>query len=285
MPRAVIVATGALDSLPNEVQVVSNTLSAAGWTVRLCIGPDASRAGLLAAAGEGDVDLAWFGCHAGPDGFALSDGVWPPSQLGTWLRNVNACECVLNACYSIEHVATIQRAADGCGVACTIDPAGVDDAEAWQVAVYLARAYAQLGDMAAAVRQASGSGSLQYRYLPAGGLAAGYRGGGRMPADRIEEQLQQLIRALYGEDKNAVPGLVQGVTELRRDLRTMADEQRQWRDEQRQWRDETERRLGALEQSKPVLVSERTAWVAGVLTLIVAATMLLSLVLLNMRLG
>jgi hypothetical protein len=43
MPRAVIVAAGDLDSLPGEVQTVSNTLSAAGWTVRLCIGPDATR--------------------------------------------------------------------------------------------------------------------------------------------------------------------------------------------------------------------------------------------------
>lgn len=51
--RAVIVAAGDLDSLPGEVQAVSNTLSAAGWTVRLCIGADATRAGLLAAAGEG----------------------------------------------------------------------------------------------------------------------------------------------------------------------------------------------------------------------------------------
>ena len=34
--RAVIVATGDLDSLPAEVQTVANTLSAAGWTVRLC---------------------------------------------------------------------------------------------------------------------------------------------------------------------------------------------------------------------------------------------------------
>ena len=36
--RAVIIAAGDLDSLPAEIQTVSNTLSAAGWTVRLCIG-------------------------------------------------------------------------------------------------------------------------------------------------------------------------------------------------------------------------------------------------------
>ena len=52
--KAVIVAAGDLDSLPGEVQVVANTLSAAGWTVRLCLGGDASRTGLMAAAGEGE---------------------------------------------------------------------------------------------------------------------------------------------------------------------------------------------------------------------------------------
>ena len=50
MSRAVIVATGDLDHLPQEIQTVSNVLNAAGWKVQLCLGPDASRAGLLVAA-------------------------------------------------------------------------------------------------------------------------------------------------------------------------------------------------------------------------------------------
>jgi hypothetical protein len=274
--RAIIVASGDLDNLPGEVQSVANTLSAAGWTVRLCIGADATRAGLLAAAGEGDVDLAWFGCHAGADGFALADGVWPPSQLGVWLRNVNACEVVLNACYSIEHVATIQRAADGVGVACTIAPGGVPDAEAWQVAVYLARAYAGTGDMAAAVRQASGAGAIQYRYVPAGGLAIG--GGRRMPAERIEEQLQLLLRALYGEERNNVPGLVRRVDEIQQTLAVMAAERQQWREE-------TERRLAKLEQVKPVTMSERSVLLSGAMVIATISLLLVLLLLLNGRLG
>lgn len=275
--RAIIVASGDLDNLPGEVQSVANTLSAAGWTVRLAIGADASRAGLLAAAGEGDVDLAWFGCHAGADGFALADGVWPPSQLGVWLRNVNACEVVLNACYSIEHVATIQRAADGVGVACTIAPGGVDDALAWQVAVYLARAYAQLGDMAAAVRQASGAGAIQYRYIPAGGLVVG-EGRRRMPADRIEEQLALLLRALYGEERNNVPGLVRRVDEIQQTLAVMAAERQQWREE-------TERRLAKLEQMKPVTMSERSVILSGAMVIATISLLLVLLLLLNGRLG
>ncbi|TXH55996.1 MAG: hypothetical protein E6Q97_07525, partial [Desulfurellales bacterium] len=196
--RAVLVAAGDLDSLPAEIQTVANVLSAAGWTVRLCIGADASRAGLLAAAGEGDVDLAWFGLHSTADGFVLSDGVWPPAQLGTWLRNVNACDCVLNSCYSIEHVDAIQRAADSVGVACTINPAGVDDALAWQVGVHLARAYAVTEDLRSSVQWASGAGSLAYRYIPAAADAAAGIRGGRMAMDEsvgIRDDLRLLMQA------------------------------------------------------------------------------------------
>jgi hypothetical protein len=58
MPRAVIVAAGDLDSLPAEVSTVANTLSSAGWTVRLCVGGDATRAGLLKRKPDQAVDLA-----------------------------------------------------------------------------------------------------------------------------------------------------------------------------------------------------------------------------------
>lgn len=281
--RAIIVATGDLADLPAEVQVVSNTLSAAGWTVRLCLAGDASRAGLLAAAGEGDVDLAWFGLHSGADGFALSDGVWPPSQLGTWLRNVNACECVLNACYSIEHVEAIQRAADGVGVACTINPAGVDDALAWQVGVHLVRAYVATGDMRAAVQRASGAGALQYRYISAGGVTVG--GSRRMPADRIEEQLQLLVQAVQGDGRTGAPGLLPRVADLQQAVQAMATEQRQWRDEQREWRERTERRLDVLERPKPIVVTERAVYISSAVIMAVLGALLILVLMLNGRFG
>lgn len=214
MPRAVLVAAGNLDNLPPEVQTVANTLSTAGWTVRLCLGADASRAGLLAAAGEGDVDLAWFGLHSSGAGFGLNDAVWPPSQLGVWLRNVNAREAVLNSCYSIEHVESIQRAADECGVTCTIGPDGVDDGLAWQVGVYIARALVATGDMREAVRRASGAGSLEYRYIPAGGGVRVGDGRRRMPADEIREQLQLLVQAVQGDARTGTAGLLVQVREI-----------------------------------------------------------------------
>ena len=289
MQRAVIVATGDLDSLPGEVQAVTNTLSSAGWTVRLCLGGDASRAGLLAAAGEGDVDLAWFGLHSTGEGFVLSDGVWPPAQLGVWLRNVNACDCVLNSCYSIEHVDAIQRAADSVSVACTINPAGVDDALAWQVGVHLARAYAVTEDLRSSVQWASGAGSLAYRFIPAAAdAAAGGIRGGRMAMDEsagIREDLRLLMQAVQGDGRTGTPGLLPRVAALQASFDAMATEQRQWREEQREWRGEVERRLSQLERPKPVVVSERSVYVASVIIVLVLAGLLAAVVLFNGRFG
>jgi hypothetical protein len=284
--RCVIVAAGDLDNLPAEIQTVANVLSAAGWTVRLCIGPDATRAGLMAAAGEGDVDLAWFGLHSSADGFALSDGVWPPAQLGVWLRNVNACDCVLNTCYSIEHVEAIQRAADGVGIACTINPAGVDDALAWQVGVYLARAYAVTEELRSSVQWASGAGSLAYRYVPP--AAAGGIRGGRMATDEsagIREDLRLLMQAVQGDGRTGAPGLLPRVADLQQSFNAMVVEQRQWREEQREWRADVERRLDQLERPKPVVVSERSVYVASVIVVLMLGALLAAVMLFNGRFG
>ena len=284
--RAIIVAAGDLADLPAEVQTVSNVLSAAGWTVRLCIGADASKAGLLAAAGEGDVDLAWFGLHSTAEGFVLSDGVWPPAQLGTWLRNVSACDCVLNSCYSIEHVEAIQRAADGVGIACTISPTGVDDALAWQVGVHLVRAYAVTEELRTSVQWASGAGALQYRFIPPSG--AGNVRGGRMVTDEtreIREQLQLLIQAVQGDGKTGAPGLLPRVAALQTSFDAMTAEQRQWRYEQREWRIDVERRLDQLERPKPVVISERSVYIASVIIVLLLGSLLAAVMLFNGRFG
>ena len=287
--RAVIVAAGDLDHLPQEIQTVSNVLNAAGWKVQLCLGPDASRAGLLAAAGEGDVDLAWFGLHSTAEGFVLADGVWPPAQLGVWLRNVNACDCVLNTCYSIEHVEAIQRAADGVGIACTINPAGVDDELAWQVGVHLVRAYAVTEDLRASVQWASGAGALQYRFIPpAAEAAAGGVRGGRMVTDEsagIREDLRLLMQAVQGDGRTGAPGLLPRVADLQQSFNAMVVEQRQWREEQREWRADVERRLDQLERPKPVVVSERSVYVASVLIVLLLAGLLAGILLFNGRFG
>ena len=273
MPRVVIVATGPdLDSLPAEVQDVANAFSMGGWTVRLCIGQGASRAGLSEAAAEGPAWLVWLGCHSDAGGFALDDGVLSPAELGRWLVSAGAQECVLNSCYSLEHVTRIQRAAAGVGVACSIEAAGVPDLLAWQVGVPLAEEYVESGDMAAAVRAATGEGVAQYRYIPARRRGAG--GGQGMTVDRIEEQLALLNRALLGEPNVGALGLLARVNELSAQLTTLTNEQRQWRQD-------VERRLALMEQDRFIQVSPRLM-VAGVAFGVICAILLLLLLL---RLG
>lgn len=284
MQRAILVATGTLENLPREIQTVANELSESGWQVRLCLAADASVTGLLQAAGEGDCQLAWFGLHSSAAGFELADGVWPATQMGVWLRNVNARDVVLNSCYSLEHVGTIQRAAD-VDVAASIDPAGVDDGLAWQVGVYLVRSYIISNDLSMAVRQASGFGSVQYRFLPCGGVRLGGRG--RMPGDRIEEQLKELLDAVKGKPEWRQSGLLTRFDELSTALTAISNEQSAARremermvQEQRTWRADIDRRLAIMEQDRYIQVSPRlmTMGIAfGAITAILLLFLLLRL--------
>lgn len=273
MPRAIIVATGDLDSLPAEVQDVANILSAAGWTVRLCIGDDASRAGLARAAGEGAATLTWLGAHAGSDGFLLADGVLPAADWGAWLAQVEAPETVINTCYSLEHVTAIQRRA-AAGVACTIDPTGVGDKLAWLAGVAIARNFVATGDMAAAVAAVSGNG---YRYIPRGGRGGG--GGGRM-SNEDQELLRQLVMAIKGDGMTGL-GLIKQWQQLADGLARFMDEERAARVEQGRVNQEHDTRLRALEGGKPVAMSERSAYIAVTVVAAVAVLLLVAVLILG----
>jgi len=275
MPRIVIVATGPdLDSLPDEVQDVANIYSDAGWTVRLCIGKDASRAGMTRAADEGPAELVWLGCHSDGKGFGLEDGPLPPAELGRWLARVGASECVLNACYSLEHATAIQRLAP-VGIACAIDPKGVDDLVAWGTGVAIARRHVETGNMAQAVAAATGQGIVQYRYLPA--RRRGTEGGRGMPVYKnTEEQLAKLVRAVLGEPDAGYIGLVAAVTRLQSQIASMAEEQRVRNEEQHIWRAEVDRKIAAIEHD----THESAPPSARVTGLMVGAFAILALILL-----
>ena len=281
MQRAVIVATGSLPNLPAEVEDVANILSAGGWTVRLCLDADASRAGLQRAAAEGPADLAWMICHASAAGFVLSDGVLSPDALGAWLALAGAHECVLNACHSVEHVTAIQRVAS-VGVACTIDPAGVSDALALAVGVSIVRSYVESNDMAAAVAEATGNGIVQYRYVPRGGRGSN-RGGGRMSQDD-QELLRQLVSAIKGDGYTGI-GLVRQWQNLSDSLANYVEEQEKWRADQQRVNQAHEERIRALEGQKPLAVTERSLYVAIAAVSVIAVLLLAATLILNGSLG
>lgn len=274
VPRAIVVAAGDLHSLPDELQDVANILSASGWTLRLCLGDEASRAGLGRAASEGPAQLAWLICHSSAAGFGLSDGVLAPAELAAWLAQVGACECMLNSCYSLEHVTAIQRRAD-VGVACTIDPAGVGDTLARVAGVAVLRGYVDLNDMAAAVAAVSGNG---YRYIPrpAGG---GGRSRQRMSSED-QRLLEQLVNAIKGDGMTG-PGLIKQWQQLSDNLAAFMAEERAARQEQERINQTHEDRLRALEGAKPIAMTERSAYIAIITVAAVAVLMLLAVLMLN----
>lgn len=276
MPRAVIVAAGDLNSLPAEVQDVANILSAGGWTVRLCIGADASRAGLAAAAAEGRVDLAWIGADADAAGFGLADGVLPAAELGLWLAQAGAQEAVLNACYSLEHVTAIQRVA-AVGVACTIDPAGVNDRLAWVTGVAIARSRVRTGDLQTAVAEATGNGVVAYRYIPYARRGAG--SGGRM-SNEDQDLLRQLVTAIKGDGMTGA-GLIVQWRQLADSMAAFMGEERAARQEQEKTNQAHEDRLRALEGVKPIAMTERSAYIAIITVAAVAVLMLAVVLMLN----
>jgi hypothetical protein len=267
MKRAIIVAAGDVDGLPEEVQAVANEFNGAGWAVRLLLGNEASRAGLLAAADKRRFDFAWLGMHSGSAGFGLTDGVMPAAELGQFLGHIGASNAVLNSCFSAEHVTAIQRAAPSLAITATIDPAGVATDQAWTTGVYLARDFIESGDLQAATAAASGFGAIQYRYFPAVGRAKRRN----MQGDN-EDIVRQLTEALAGSTLTGEPGLFVRLNRLATQLEGFIAEQQKTNNAQQQTNAETAARLKLLEQRQPLQMSSREA--AGTIFLVLTIALL-----------
>ena len=101
----------------------------------------------------------------------------------------------------------------------------------------------------------------------------------------IRDDLRLLMQAVQGDGRTGAPGLLPRVADLQQSLQAMAVEQRQWREEQREWRADVERRLDQLERPKPVVMSERSVYVASVLIVLLLAGLLAAVMLFNGRFG
>jgi len=236
--RVVIVAYGEDPTLAlREATDVLNILQTVGHSVYLVAGNDATLESLGDALDHGPFDLAWIIAHSGAEGFQLADQVITPAQLGQWLAAAHCWEAVLNSCFSAEHVVAIQKAAT-VDVVATIDPAGVDGRLARSTGVYLARALAADGDLQDACERASGNGSVQYRWFPAGtGLRQAQQQ--NVSEQELSRQVQDLVRSLTG-DLTGKPGLIYRIDKLSQQVEQyMAADQA--------WKDEHTKRLQALE--------------------------------------
>ena len=101
----------------------------------------------------------------------------------------------------------------------------------------------------------------------------------------IREDLRLLMQAVQGDGRTGAPGLLPRVADLQQSFNAMVVEQRQWREEQREWRADVERRLDQLERPKPIVVSERSVYVASVLIVLLLAGLLAGILLFNGRFG
>lgn len=268
--RVCLIALFAPDlAVPAEVGDVANTFSAAGWMVHIA---DASRRGLRDALEDGPFDLAWFAGHGDGEGLALADGVWRPAECGRWLVAVRAWMFVANACFSAEHVVRIQQIANVDMVA-TIAPSGVEDGEAVDAALFLARALVESSDLAAATRQASAAGQLQYRFFPCGdSMAQSMRAGD----GQAQDDVAALVRAIRGDTFTGTPGLIATVATLVTTVQALTASIDGYRAA-------TDARLAALEQQR----EQRVAMSPRALMLMLASAVVLASLMLALivRLG
>ena len=101
----------------------------------------------------------------------------------------------------------------------------------------------------------------------------------------IRENLRLLMQAVQGDGRTGAPGLLPRVATLQTSFDALLVEQRQWRDEQREWRIDVERRLDHLERPKPVVISERSVYVASVIIVLLLGSLLAAVMLFNGRFG
>ena len=224
-------------AIPGEIQEVANTFSEAGHMVRIT---PASRQGLRDAMYAGAFEMVWFAGHSGDEGFGLADGIWKPVDCGRWLAAVGAWSFVANACFSAEHVQTIQQIAN-VDIVATIAPAGVEDDTAADTALFLARAFVETNSLSQATQRASAGGQIQYRYFPSGRM----NGTQRAADEQVHQDTAALVRLFRGDPATGQPGLVATLNTLAAKLDVLAAAFDAYRVS-------TEARLDALEKAQRI---------------------------------
>ena len=250
-------------AIPGEMQEVANTFSEAGHMVRIT---PASRQGLRDAMYAGVFEMAWFAGHSGDEGFGLADGIWKPVDCGRWLAAVGAWSFVANACFSAEHVQTIQQIAD-VDIVATIAPAGVEDDTAADTALFLARAFVETNSLSQATQRASAGGQIQYRYFPSGRM----NGSTQIAADeQVHQDVAALVKVFRGDPITGQPGLVATLNTLASKFDTLATAFDAYRAS-------TEARLDALEKAQrtggQVQMSPRMASLLMILSVVMIVLM------------
>ena len=246
MQKCLMLASTDLAKMPSEAQEIVNHLNGHGYQVQL-LQSEVTSLELYRALQEGPFALVWIASHSEANGFSFEGNVISPVELGQFLQEAQARDLVLNNCFSIEHVNTIQDIAN-VNIIATL--AAVEDSKAWTSALYLAKSLTRTGNLQAAYRVMLSSGNSLYRWFPALKVAkveAVVEETRVERTDRIarlEHSIEQVMRVISGDEFSHATGLLSAVDDLRKSINThvQSDEQ---------WKRETEIRIRVLEANAP----------------------------------
>lgn len=162
--NCLIIASLETENMRSEVQELSNTLGRAHYEVTL-LQAHVNSLELYRALTNGPIRLVWIASHSNSEGFSFSGNVLTPVEIGLFLHQARTTNLVLNSCFSVEHVSTIQKYSN-VNVIATIR-ANIDDKEAWMAALYLSKQLIGTRNLRDAYTASVAKQDTGYKWFPA----------------------------------------------------------------------------------------------------------------------
>jgi len=193
-----------------------------------------------------EIDVLWFAAHGGKneDGepaLQLADGWLPASTLAALVKAFSLSHVYLNSCDSID-IAMQMIADTEAAIVCSI--AKPTDEVAVTAGTLFARRFAFHGDFAKAYQETKAVANHSYRFLGNINGSATMTVTGR---DTTTKQLDDILRAILGDQFTGSPGLMAQVASINRRLDTMHAESMQMAQQNKDALTHLETRLTTLE--------------------------------------
>ena len=231
-----------LEKLPSEAQEIVNLLTGNDYKVRL-LQSNVTSLELYRTLRDSPFNLVWVAGHSGDQGFSFGGNIITPTELGQFLQEASAFDSILNSCYSIQHVQTIQNISN-VNIIAAIDK-DLQDTLAWSSAIYLAQAIIRTGGLYEAYSTILTGKDSVYRYFPSPKKQENIMTPMEISRiEKIEKTLEWMGRILSGDPYLHAAGLMDNIEAIRKTLRDHLEADGTWK------RD-TEARIKLLEASNP----------------------------------
>lgn len=225
--NCLVLASSETEYMRSELQELTNTLGQANYNVKL-LHVNITSLELYRTLGTEPYELVWLLGHSGTEGFIFNETIISANELGLFLNQARCKDAVLNACYTVEHVAQIQRKANT-NILATIRQE-VQDKTAWLSALYLAKRFVETGNLRDTYEAVIAEGNSDYRWFPAPREVGGRKR--RMTERRDERGIKELntavrnmettvgklVVALQGDAWTGQDGLIEITKELRSEV-------------------------------------------------------------------